>query len=177
MCQSLVRWKIISLKCLLVRLLKALPWKLGMVMARLGAAGRMILLNGDEHEVRTTTVRTLAEIRGFKGNKVMFLWIHHWYCNNHAQVDVQESEWGYCRGTHAPDVWWCIKKSWFMLMALEFKPWFLDDYGKAYLVNMSETMFSNLVLWCSHCALFSLNCNGFYKLRGCNELMKWQWIG
>lgn len=59
-------------KCLLMRLFKALPWKLGMVMAKLGAAERMILLNRSEHEVWTTTVRTLTEIREFKRNKVMF---------------------------------------------------------------------------------------------------------
>lgn len=55
-----------------MRLFKALPWKLGMVMAKLGAAERMILLNRSEHEVWTTTVRTLTEIREFKRNKVMF---------------------------------------------------------------------------------------------------------
>lgn len=61
-------------------------------------------------------------------------------------------------------------------MALVFKPWFLDDYGKTYLVKTCETVFSNLILRCSYCALFSFYCQGFYKYCGCNELMKLQWI-
>lgn len=43
------------------------------------------------------------------------------------------------------------------------------------LVDISETMFSNLILWCSYCALFNLYCKVFYKFCG-NELMKLQWI-
>lgn len=85
-------------------------------------------------------------------------------------------EWDCCRDTHTPDVWRCIKKSWSILMALLFKPWFLDDDGKACLVDTSETMFCDLILWCTCCALFRLICSSCYQWYGCNELMKWQWV-